>query len=113
MSVTQRLEKEEIIMVRPGTRACLGKDQTTVDLELSPPSLKSSIELPLDQHQPSPGQAKDQDYVPPNGGYGWVCVVCVFLINAHTWGFNVVSEPLPSSLIVIEQKNLDHVGFTW
>ncbi|TVY47233.1 putative transporter MCH2 [Lachnellula cervina] len=25
---------------------------------------------------------------PPNGGYGWVCVGCTFLINAHTWGLN-------------------------
>ncbi|KAF2722779.1 MFS general substrate transporter [Polychaeton citri CBS 116435] len=25
---------------------------------------------------------------PPNGGYGWVCTVCVGLINAHTWGLN-------------------------
>ncbi|PQE25913.1 hypothetical protein CJF30_00000649 [Rutstroemia sp. NJR-2017a BBW] len=25
---------------------------------------------------------------PPDGGYGWVCVACVFLINAHTWGVN-------------------------
>lgn len=25
---------------------------------------------------------------PPDGGYGWVCVVCVALINAHTWGLN-------------------------
>lgn len=30
--------------------------------------------------------------VPPDGGYGWVCVACVFLINAHTWGVNSVSE---------------------
>lgn len=22
------------------------------------------------------------------GGYGWVCVMCTFLINAHTWGIN-------------------------
>ena len=89
-------------MPRPGTRAHLARAQTAVDLELSPPSLRSSV----DQHQPSPAQAKDQEYVPPNGGYGWVCVVCVFLINAHTWGFNVVSEPLPSFLIVIEQEIL-------
>ncbi|KAF2721907.1 MFS transporter, MCP family, solute carrier family 16, member 10 [Polychaeton citri CBS 116435] len=26
--------------------------------------------------------------VPPNGGYGWVCTLCVFLVNAHTWGVN-------------------------
>ncbi|OAG12975.1 MFS general substrate transporter [Paraphaeosphaeria sporulosa] len=26
--------------------------------------------------------------VPPNGGYGWVCVACVAIINAHTWGLN-------------------------
>lgn len=25
-----------------------------------------------------------------NGGYGWVCVACSFLINAHTWGINAV-----------------------
>ncbi|THZ32090.1 MFS general substrate transporter [Aureobasidium pullulans] len=24
----------------------------------------------------------------PNGGYGWVCVACVAMINAHTWGLN-------------------------
>lgn len=29
---------------------------------------------------------------PPDGGYGWVCVLCVFLINAHTWGINSVSR---------------------
>lgn len=26
--------------------------------------------------------------VPPDGGYGWVCTICVFLINANTWGVN-------------------------
>jgi MFS family permease len=34
--------------------------------------------------------------IPPDGGYGWVCVCCLFLINAHTWGVNSVS-PLPAS----------------
>ncbi|KAI2996971.1 hypothetical protein CBS147346_9056 [Aspergillus niger] len=28
------------------------------------------------------------DVRPPNGGYGWICVVCICLINAHTWGIN-------------------------
>ncbi|KAH8808397.1 MFS transporter-like protein [Xylogone sp. PMI_703] len=25
---------------------------------------------------------------PPDGGYGWVCVACVFFINMSTWGLN-------------------------
>jgi len=28
------------------------------------------------------------DDIPPNGGYGWVCVACCFFINGHTWGLN-------------------------
>ncbi|KAF2128860.1 putative MFS transporter [Dothidotthia symphoricarpi CBS 119687] len=24
----------------------------------------------------------------PDGGYGWICTLCVALINAHTWGIN-------------------------
>jgi hypothetical protein len=27
----------------------------------------------------------------PNGGYGWVCVACIFFVNSHTWGINSVS----------------------
>lgn len=30
--------------------------------------------------------------VPPDGGYGWVCVICNAFINGHTWGINSVSE---------------------
>ncbi|KAF2832840.1 MFS general substrate transporter [Ophiobolus disseminans] len=26
--------------------------------------------------------------VPPNGGYGWICVAACATINAHTWGLN-------------------------
>lgn len=26
--------------------------------------------------------------IAPDGGYGWVCTACVFLLNAHTWGVN-------------------------
>lgn len=28
--------------------------------------------------------------VPPDGGYGWICVMCSWFINAHTWGINAV-----------------------
>lgn len=34
--------------------------------------------------------------IPPNGGYGWICTACVFMINAHTWGTNAVSLSLVS-----------------
>jgi hypothetical protein len=43
-------------------------------------------ELPVEAQQK---EVKTPD-VPPDGGYGWVCVACVFLINAHTWGVNSV-----------------------
>lgn len=33
-------------------------------------------------------EAERKDSQPPNGGYGWVCTICVALINAHTWGIN-------------------------
>ena len=34
--------------------------------------------------------ASRQD-IPLDGGYGWVCTLAVFLINASTWGVNSVS----------------------
>ncbi|KAI9040651.1 MFS general substrate transporter [Aspergillus affinis] len=33
--------------------------------------------------EPTPSQPEFRE-----GGYGWVCVACTFLINAHTWGIN-------------------------
>ena len=39
---------------------------------------------------PPPDAVAAED-VPPNGGYGWVCTGCVFMINAHSWGLNSVS----------------------
>ena len=35
-----------------------------------------------------PIEKKEEIEEPPDGGYGWVCVACCFLINAHTWGIN-------------------------
>ena len=29
---------------------------------------------------------------PPDGGYGWVCVASVFIINGFTWGVTAVSR---------------------
>lgn len=39
-------------------------------------------------------QASSEIDVPPDGGYGWVCVACIFMINAHTWGINSVGGPV-------------------
>lgn len=36
------------------------------------------------EKQPPPPSQDDC----PNGGYGWVCIACCFMINAHTWGLN-------------------------
>lgn len=37
----------------------------------------------------------------PDGGYGWICVMCCALINAHTWGINSVSEFPSLSLFIL------------
>ena len=38
-----------------------------------------------------PANAAFRQDVPLDGGYGWVCTLSVFLINANTWGVNSVS----------------------
>ncbi len=63
-----------------------------MDLELS--NSRNNPDFLRDQDQTIPDNVKDQEYVPPDGGYGWVCVACVFLVNAHTWGLNFVSDLL-------------------
>ena len=35
---------------------------------------------------------------PPDGGYGWVCVVAEFFINGFTWGIVAVGITLQNSL---------------
>ena len=45
-----------------------------------------SPQSPANATAPSAGQPVVD--VPPNGGYGWVCVAAVATINGHTWGLN-------------------------
>ncbi|CAF9910590.1 MAG: hypothetical protein HETSPECPRED_010110 [Heterodermia speciosa] len=47
---------------------------------------KTADALPDEEPAASPSIQKPD--LPPDGGYGWVCVACCFLINAHTWGIN-------------------------
>lgn len=52
---------------------------------------EDQIELvPLEQvrYENGPTNVTSRQDIPPDGGYGWVCTVCVCLINAHTWGIN-------------------------
>ncbi|KEY68597.1 hypothetical protein S7711_05779 [Stachybotrys chartarum IBT 7711] len=34
---------------------------------------------------------------PPDGGYGWLCVLGQFLVNGFTWGVAAVSQPMPAA----------------
>jgi hypothetical protein len=46
---------------------------------------------PGESEQIANDDPKDDDATPPDGGYGWVCVACILLINCHTWGIIGVS----------------------
>lgn len=63
------------------------KEHRVPEQETIPPSKELPSDVESAQQQI---QAVD---VPPNGGYGWVIVLCNALINAHTWGLNSVSTP--------------------
>lgn len=50
----------------------------------------------------------------PDGGYGWVCVRCVFLVNAHTWEINDVrSLGLQTMLDVLILVVISHMIYFW
>lgn len=55
--------------------------RTTYQPQLTPFATHTSFES---THQ----NTADPSLEPPDGGYGWVCVVAVFFVNAHTWGIN-------------------------
>ena len=45
---------------------------------------------------------------PPDGGYGWVCVASVFIINGFTWGLTAVSFSPGTSFKTLQ--NSKHSG---
>ena len=58
----------------------------------------TQTEVSNDLEQTGQAGTKEVD-VPPDGGYGWICVACVFLINTHTWGVNSVCIPSQQSIL--------------
>lgn len=62
-------------------------NRQSVDKEMDEKSTPD-LEQDSDEEQHSNKLRRVETDVPPNGGYGWVCVACCFLINAHTWGLN-------------------------
>lgn len=54
--------------------------QSTITMASDTPT---DYEMETLEHEPYPDKI-------PEGGYGWVCVICTFFINAHTWGINSV-----------------------
>ncbi|KAH7312498.1 putative MFS transporter [Stachybotrys elegans] len=75
----------------PGAEDAIRKDGSDTD-----PSTAPDLEKRVDQDAPPEKRLQEiQQHTshlapppPPNGGYGWVCTICVALINAHTWGIN-------------------------
>ncbi|EAT77521.1 hypothetical protein SNOG_14978 [Parastagonospora nodorum SN15] len=50
--------------------------------------LTPGLDKEIDQKAVALQKTKSYTDVPPNGGYGWVCVAACATINAHTWGLN-------------------------
>lgn len=47
---------------------------------------------PAQPREEGPCEKEPAADIPPDGGYGWVCVACIATINGHTWGINSVSQ---------------------
>lgn len=63
----------------------IGSENSSGDIQ----RLDSASEKTADVEQPSQiSPDKPPEDLPPDGGYGWVCVACCFFINGHTWGIN-------------------------
>lgn len=45
---------------------------------------------PVEPSLPAATSPSNGDDKEPDGGYGWVCVICQLLITACTWGVNGV-----------------------
>jgi hypothetical protein len=84
--------------LEPNFQRIISKDQNVID-EGGLFTRAQSTEI---------SNAVDEEDVPPNGGYGWVCVFCVFWVNAHTWGINSVSGANILAVLPFFTQNFAH-----
>lgn len=75
-------------------------DAELIDKEI--PSLENLSEKGVEQESETDDGKTVGAERDPVSNYGWVCVVCVFLINGHTWGLNssVRTHPINQKLQV-------------
>ncbi len=91
-------------MEGPGKEELEGLDP---ELELNGDSSTAEDEKTITPGEPEEEpQPQAEEHVvfpdtPTDGGYGWVCVACVFFINFETWGLNSVS--MSTALLIIEE----------
>lgn len=56
-------------------------------------------QLPLWETPSSPNAVQNNQHITqelPDGGYGWICVMAQFFINAFTWGVAAVIFAIPT-----------------
>ena len=91
--------------------ASVAQDQGAMSADLG-----CDVELATDI---SPSKADELADVPPDGGYGWVCVGCSFMINAHSWGLNSVGSqsvqpwPIPDLTHRFHSPTASFSHITW
>ncbi|RMD40274.1 hypothetical protein DV735_g4853, partial [Chaetothyriales sp. CBS 134920] len=62
-------------------------DKHAVQVEMAPREESVAVVEAVNLERAA-ARADSQTDAPPDGGFGWVCVLCTFFINAHTWGIN-------------------------